>query len=148
MENSEKFTGLVGSIGPTSCPRRGTNNFPYKNCQLPVRLPTFLDEASASYGGKITHELTTTRWTPTNSVGVGSSSSRQSSIASLTLYISTSSDFSCVWHPSSVGTEATKYPSSSFSITTLNSLFISITLHGLKRITEAELLHLSFEAND
>jgi len=47
-------------------------------------------------GRKVAHAETATRCTPTNSVGTGSSTSRQSSIASLTFFIRRSSDLACV----------------------------------------------------
>jgi hypothetical protein len=66
------------------------------------------DETITRDSRKITQAVTATRWTPMNSVDAGFSTSRQSSIASLTLFMSTSSDFACVWHPRNEGTEATK----------------------------------------
>jgi hypothetical protein len=87
--------------------------------------PTYgFDKTAAGDRRKYAHIQTATRWTPTNSLVVGSSTLRQSSIASRIRLISTSSDFAWVWHPRSAGTDATKYPSSSFSITTLNSRII------------------------
>lgn len=82
------------------------------------------DKTTAGDRRKCAHCQTATRWTPTNSLLVGSSTSRQSSIASRIRFIKTSSDFAWVWHPRRAGTDATKYPSSSLSITTLNSRII------------------------
>jgi hypothetical protein len=67
-----------------------------------------------------------TRWTPTNSGGVLSScfTSKQSSIASRIRAMSSSNDFACMWQPGSSGTDQTKYPSVSRSITTLKALDI------------------------
>src|SRR3989304_1386658 len=113
---------------------------------LKAHFPKSLDKALARDSGEVAHAVTATRWTPINSVAAGSSISRQSSIASLTLFIKTSRDFACVWHPRNVGTEATKYPSSSFSITTLTSLFIFAILR-FSSIIEGIFLHLQFGAN-
>jgi hypothetical protein len=84
-----------------------------------------LDKTGTSDGRKVAHTITATRCTPTNWFKTGCSTSRHSSMASLILFIKTSRDLACVWQPRRAGTEATKYPSSSFSITTLKSLVIS-----------------------
>jgi hypothetical protein len=52
-----------------------------------------LDETVTGDSRKVTQALTATRWTPMNSVDAGSSTSRQSSIASLILFMRVSSDF-------------------------------------------------------
>jgi hypothetical protein len=57
------------------------------------------DKTTTSDRGKCAHSQTATRWTPTNSLVAGSSTSRQSSIASQIRFIKTSSDFACVWQP-------------------------------------------------
>ena len=87
-----------------------------------TNFPKSFDKLQTSNWGEIAHRETATRWMPMNSFDTGSSISRQSRIASLTRFINTSRDLAWVWHPRSSGTEATKYPSSSLSITTLNSL--------------------------
>ena len=50
------------------------------------------DKAVAGDGWEGAHMATAMRWTPTNSLATGSSTSRQSSIASLILFIKTSKD--------------------------------------------------------
>lgn len=116
---------------------------------LNAHFPKSLDKALARDSGEVAHPGTATRWTPINSVAAGSSISRQSSIASLTLFIKTSRDFACVWHPRNVGTEATKYPSASFSITTLTSPYsFSLSSVSIVGIIEEIFLHLKFGAND
>lgn len=99
------------------------------------RIAQRLNEFAAGYRGERGHADTATRWTPTKTVAAGFSTSRQSSMASLIRVMRTSSDFAWVWHPRSAGTDATKYPSSSFSITTLNSLFTGTLLWSAYPVT-------------
>jgi len=63
----------------------------------PDNFKIHLDQGSykpnAGYGRESTHMETATRWTPTNSLDTGSSTSRQSSMASRILFIKISNDF-------------------------------------------------------
>ena len=92
---------------------------------LPDPLKTELFKNPYEFGslqnGKFTHRATLICWTPTNCSGRAPlpSTSRQSSIASLTRFKSSGIDRAAVWQPFRSGTLAMRAPVSSFSIRTV-----------------------------
>jgi hypothetical protein len=87
---------------PCTCRQHAEVMAAFASNNLKAHFPKSFDKALALDSGDIAHPVTATRWTPMNSVVAGSSTSRQSTIASLTLFIKTSRDFACVWHPINV----------------------------------------------
>ena|GEM_PF-5013432 len=103
----------------------------YDSETMPTKAP---NECDACKRRNVAHAITAMRWTPTNRFTTGSSStSRHKAMASRIRFSSASKDFACVWQPRSDGTVATKYPSSSCSMITLNS-FMKSTFLGLRYI--------------
>jgi len=73
-----------------------------------TELSERFDQALSSRSWERCHDYTAMRCTPTNSLCTVSPASRHTSMASVMRFMSTSSDFACVWQPRSSGTDAIK----------------------------------------